>query len=528
MTHQPTYLSGRRQFLLGATTAAGALLAACSSSGDSATATTPTTGAPETTPPTTAATPATTAVPPTTTPTTAPPPLPSWRPNGNPYLAENFAPVADELTVTTLKVQGTIPAALRGSFLRNGPNPMTVADPTHWPWFPGDGMIHGLQLRDGQAVAYRNRWVRTTTVATALGEPAVPGPTPVGFDGSNTNVVPFRGQILSVTEGALPYVVTADLDTVSRIDFPGGLSHGLSAHCKYDPATGELHNISYRIGPAPYAVWNVIDRDGNVTRSVPIELDVCGMWHTFSLTDNYVIVYDHAVVYNAERLADGWLFPFAWDPSHRSRVGLIERAGDGSVRWIDAPLGSVNHDIAAHDTPNGVTVYFTSSERQFDRDKAGPLEAPPSLVRLDLDTTAGTSRLTTFDDHAQEFPRAHPDLGLHEARYIYAIGGGPVASGGGVIEPGNAIIKHDLQQGTTEVASMGRARATAEAVFVADPDREADEDGGWLLSYVYDATTDLSDFVITDAQDIAGGPVATVSLGARVPFGFHGNWITID
>ena len=45
------------------------------------------------------------------------------------------------------------------------------------------------------------------------------------------------------------------------------------------------------------------------------------------------------------------------------------------------------------------------------------------------------------------------------------------------------------------------------------------------MSYVYDAATDRSDLVILDAQDITGEPVAAVHLPARVPIGFHGNWV---
>ncbi|MCU1654955.1 MAG: carotenoid cleavage dioxygenase, partial [Pseudonocardia sp.] len=42
----------------------------------------------------------------------------------NPYLAGNFAPVREELTVTDLTVTGHIPEHLDGRYLRNGPNPI--------------------------------------------------------------------------------------------------------------------------------------------------------------------------------------------------------------------------------------------------------------------------------------------------------------------------------------------------------------------------------------------------------------------
>src|SRR2546421_631794 len=74
----------------------------------------------------------------------------------NHYLEGNYAPVRHEHTVT-----GTIPAHLDGRYLRNGPNPIADVDPQTYHWFTGDGMVHGVRLRDGKAYWYRNRWIRT-------------------------------------------------------------------------------------------------------------------------------------------------------------------------------------------------------------------------------------------------------------------------------------------------------------------------------------------------------------------------------
>ena len=90
--------------------------------------------------------------------------------------------------------------------------------------------------------------------------------------------------------------------------------------------------------------------------------------------------------------------------------------------------------------------------------------------------------------------------------------------------------KHDLVDGTIEVHDFGPGCATQEMVFVPrDPDASIDnpsnEDDGWIMSYVHDATTDTANVVILDAQNFSGEPVATVHLPQRVPFGFHGNWV---
>ncbi|MGH3974320.1 MAG: carotenoid oxygenase family protein, partial [Pseudonocardiaceae bacterium] len=70
---------------------------------------------------------------------------------GNSYLEGNYAPVHREHTVTELAVTGTIPAHLDGRYLRNGPNPIAEVDPKIHHWFAGDGMVHGVRLRDGKA-----------------------------------------------------------------------------------------------------------------------------------------------------------------------------------------------------------------------------------------------------------------------------------------------------------------------------------------------------------------------------------------
>ncbi|MFD9123396.1 carotenoid oxygenase family protein [Kitasatospora sp. NPDC059571] len=74
------------------------------------------------------------------------------------HLSGNYAPVTEELTAHDLPVTGSVPAALSGWYLRNGPNP---ADAASGHRFFGDGLIHGVRLDAGRAVSYRNRWVRT-------------------------------------------------------------------------------------------------------------------------------------------------------------------------------------------------------------------------------------------------------------------------------------------------------------------------------------------------------------------------------
>ena len=51
----------------------------------------------------------------------------------NPYLEGHFGPVDDEVTLTDLRVTGTIPEALTGRYLRNGRPTCSVTTSPSWP-----------------------------------------------------------------------------------------------------------------------------------------------------------------------------------------------------------------------------------------------------------------------------------------------------------------------------------------------------------------------------------------------------------
>lgn len=110
----------------------------------------------------------------------------------HPFLSGIHEPMTEEKTLTDLAVTGTIPAALDGRYLRIGPNP-AAPDPAGYHWFTGDGMVHGIALKDGKALWYRNRWIGSKRASAALGRPAAPGPRHGTFDTVNTNVVGIAG-----------------------------------------------------------------------------------------------------------------------------------------------------------------------------------------------------------------------------------------------------------------------------------------------------------------------------------------------
>lgn len=474
----------------------------------------------------------------------------------NPYLEGGFAPIAEEHTLTDLPVTGAIPDYLDGRYLRNGPNPIGEVDPAFYHWFMGDGMVHGVRLRDGKAEWYRNRYVRGPLATSALGEPAPRGrhvgPSGVG---ANTNVIGHAGRTLALIEGGIScYELTDELETVGPCDFDGTLAGGYTAHPKRDPDTGELHAVSYAFNRGNTVQYSVIGTDGRARRTVDIEVTGAPMMHDFSLTENYVVFYDLPVTFNAQQVVEATVpralrwparlvmsaligrvripdpitarlpmpgpqalgLPYRWNPAYPARVGVMPRTGDNTdVRWFDVEPCYVFHPMNAHDDGDTIVLDVVRHPKMFDTNLQGPAEGPPTLERWTIDLADGKLRESRIDDRAQEFPRVDERRVGRRHRFGYA-----VAVGDG--EPEGLLIKHDLIGDTTAKRSFGAAKQLGEFVFhPSAPD--APEDDGVLMGFVYDAESDRSELAILDAQTL--DTVASVQLPHRVPAGFHGNWV---
>ena len=89
----------------------------------------------------------------------------------------------------------------------------------------------------------------------------------------------------------------------------------------------------------------------------------------------------------------------------------------------------------------------------------------------------------------------------------------------------DGLIKYDFENGKSQTHEFGKNRYGGEAVFAPSSHGTA-EDAGWLVTFVYDENSQTSELVIINAQDITNEPIARVIIPQRVPYGFHGIWIS--
>jgi carotenoid cleavage dioxygenase-like enzyme len=453
-------------------------------------------------------------------------------PGRNPFLIGGFAPVRDEVTIENLPVRGQIPRDIVGVYMRNGPNPAYPPISYFYP-FDGDGMIHALYFENGR-VSYRNRFVNTAglkaerragrAIYGGLFKPIPPDPAFVAPDGdpspfkkvANTHVIRHAGRYLALREDDLPYEVTRELETVGKWDFYGAVRDTVTAHPKIDAATGELFMFRYSARP-PYLVLRVVDPSGRLVRQEPLDLPAAFVVHDMAITTNHVLLFLCPFVMEPEKATRGEPF-FNWQPERGTRIAVVRRDGTGQTLWFATEAFFMFHFMNAHETESGIVTEYC----QFPSlPSVGNL---PALWRMTLDFKTGNARRQQVDERPGEFPRVDSRIWGRPYRYGWL----PVVTQK-KRAPGtwSALARYDFKTGAIATHDFGPGREVDEPVFVARSGRK-DEGDGWIMTYVYDAATDRSTFVILDARESERAPIAEIALSRRVPHGFHGDWMPAE
>lgn len=451
----------------------------------------------------------------------------------------NRLPIDVEGDIEALPLAGELPPGLEGTLVRNGPNPLVPDPRAHW--FGGDGMLHAFRIAGGR-VDYRNRWVRTVQLdlARRTGRNPLDGMRLAKeFEGiendgaANTHIVGHAGRLFALEEAHLPIeVALPGLDTRGPTDFGGGLrAKPFTAHPKTDPATGELLFFGYGTPERLSAgmSFGVLSPQGEVTRFETFEAPYASMVHDFAITERFAVFPVMPLTASRERAESGRP-PYAWEPQHGTRVGLLPRAGGAAgIQWWGGPACYVFHVMNAWE--DGERVFL--DVMQYAQPPLFPLPdgrpsspdgpAPAVLVRWELDLADPSRTLRTRRLHpvSGEFPRI--DDRRTGLPYRHGWFTGNLADAQDQPLPAGALVHVDHASERIDLWALPAGDRASEPVFV-PRHAGAPEGDGWVLAVLYRAASHTSDLAVFDACRLSAGPLCLASLPHRVPEGFHGNW----
>jgi carotenoid cleavage dioxygenase len=474
--------------------------------------------------------------------------LPSHLPEGDvhPYRTGAWRPQTTEYDAWDLDVVGEIPRDLAGVYVRNTENPLFDGITRYHP-FDGDGMLHAIVFRDGEAT-YRNRFVRTEGLRAELeaGRPLWAGITePPALsvrregwgarglmkDASSTDVVVHHGVVLSSFYqcGDLYRLDPLTLADRGRESWGGRFpKEGVSAHTKVDENSGELFFFNYSTS-APYMHYGVLSPAGELAHYVDVPLPGPRLPHDMAFTERFVILNDCPLFWDPALLAQG-AYVSRWHPELPTRFAILPRRGATSeIRWFEAAPTYVLHWINAYE--EGDTVVLDGF---FERDPVPKPEPGADPWRrmfrtLDLHTMGARAHRWRFDlrtgavkeedlsDRVMEFGMINGRFGGR--RYRYSYNALPVA--GAFLFEG--IVKHDLETGREEPYAFGEGVYGSETVMAPREGSRA-EDDGYLVTFVTDLPRDRSECWVFDAARPAAGPLARIRLPERISSGTHATW----
>lgn len=462
----------------------------------------------------------------------------------NPYLHGIHAPIVHETRATKLEVEGELPGDLYGAFVRNGPN--AVFEPSNqYHWFDGDGMVHAVQFRDGEA-SYCSRLIETKGLEDERRVehsiwPGIMGPfdfeLPRGYlkDTANTDIVFHNGHLLALWYMCgEPYRLDPiTLETQGIEDFGGKLRSTVSAHPKIDERTGEL--IYFTLSDeAPFMRYGVVSAAGELVHEIPIDLPGPRATHDITITENFSILHDFPFFHDVELQQQVKRRIARFHPDLPSRFGVLPRHGaTDEVRWFEFEPGYVLHMVNAWEEGDWIVMdgNFQPDPKVVRNKEEGDLASMLGYLRIRAHLRRWRMNLVTGETHEEQLDDLNvefclPDTSLYGQRTRYSYHQHlPVDM---YTVDFHALVKYDHDDGSATRFDYGDGLVGGEAPFarrVQSAGEEGAEDDGYVVTIVTDTADERSSCQVFRADAIEKGPIAKLPLPHRVPTGFHAKWV---
>lgn len=455
-----------------------------------------------------------------------------------------------QLPETSLRIEGTIPGAVKGRFLFNGAGQMRIGG-RQLHAFDAYGRVVCVSLGPDEAVL-QGHHVTTPLYAEELETNQVtkrrlyankPSRWSNLFDldlgnSCNHNVYAFGPHVIASQDPGHFILDERSLEVEKPFDCGGLHKRGMNMTPmpRVDPATGRLVLWLQKPGPKDQFIFAEVDEKLKVAHQRSCKLPA-GLRHDIAFTDDYYIVTRFAGL-NVPKVLWGAspVFGAVTFNGKTSVLHLVPRR-DGKPREVLLPDRMHFHYFNAFQEDGAVVldtigyrggVTFSRLLPDDAREKIGVDSKPtpvPEVVRYRIDTETLEVDERVMPGIACEAPEINPAYRGRPHRYGYA---SAKTSRDDSFDEGayiwfGGVAKLDFQDGRASVWSAPAGATASPPAFVADPERSG-EDAGYLLSWVQDPRERRSCLVILDAQNLAQGPVAKVHHDELFGLISHVSW----
>lgn len=328
-------------------------------------------------------------------------------------------------------------------------------------------------------------------------------------------------------------ISSVGLETLNgKLEFP------MSAHPKIDVRTGEIFFHGYSpVGGKDrktFLAFGRVDEAGKLASSIPLKTSTPSFNHDMALTENYALVFDSPVKFDAMNIATGGS-AFAFKGGAALKLAVVPRraTSEAEVKYFDLPAVAFVHSLHAWEEEEGQVIVFWLP-LSYPSNYTGILEGCCEIfymseLRVDLRTSdVSVKSIDPEAEHHGEFTNIRSSLVGGSARYGFSALANKTHGASQFDFVG--ITKWDMKEKrAADDIYVPEGHVIGESVLMPRVGGSGDpSDDGYIGTFLYSKVGDGSttDFVIYDARTMAQEPVARLRLLLRVPLGFHAHWMT--
>jgi len=422
-----------------------------------------------------------------------------------------------------LRVEGTLPANLRGTLYRNGPGLFGQFGRPYSHPFEGDGAVTAVRFEGGRASGAS---LVTNTVGLAEERAAgkmlyglsAPWPRKVANvlrgkqkNTANTSVMMWQDRLFALMEGAKPTELDPrTLEFLGERDL-GVIQGAFSAHPHRVAAHATTYNFGLEYGRVTKLHCYALPDAGEPRHLAAIPLAGATMLHDFIATETHLVFFVSPIRVSIPRAllqVGDFAKLVAWKPEHGTEVICVNIADPSEiVRFTTEPFFQWHFANAFTRGKELVIDYarYPSYDTFYEIGGYSQGEDRHALSagryhRATVDLAAKTLRSEQLSDRECEFPSVAPADKGREHALAFATFGQLTAIGS--IDARGKISAHELPS---------HQRAT-EPLYV----------DGSLLALCHEH--DRAFVAVYDVARIPDGPVAKVWIDHHVPITFHGTF----